>query len=275
MYSTCTAQTSKPATIYAYFTGETIRLDGRLDEEARQQAAHISNFTQRELNVGQLATERTEVAMVYTSETLYIGFWGYDSRPDRLVAREMKRDFDFDLEDNFEVIIDTYNDDRNGFLFVVNPNGARADVQVINNGESENTYWDGVWDAKTTVTDEGWFAEIAIPFSTLKFRTRIERQVWGINFERNIRRKREQLLWQGWSRDSELELLNRAGTLVGLDSILSKNFIETKPYVIGGGEFTPGGDQGELNAGGDINYLITPALRMNLDRKSTRLNSSH
>src|SRR3546814_7015446 len=83
MYSTCTAQTSKPDTIYAYFTGETIRLDGRLDEEAWQQAAHISNFTQRELNVGQLATERTEVAMVYTSETLYIGFWGYDSRPDR------------------------------------------------------------------------------------------------------------------------------------------------------------------------------------------------
>src|SRR3546814_2144834 len=102
MYSTCTAQTSKPDTIYAYFAGETIRLDGRLDEEAWQQAAHISNFTQRELNVGQLATERTEVAMVYTSETLYIGFWGYDSRPDRLVAREMKRDFDFDLEDNLD-----------------------------------------------------------------------------------------------------------------------------------------------------------------------------
>src|SRR3546814_19123680 len=91
MYSTCTAQTSKPDTIYAYFTGETIRLDGRLDEEAWQQAAHISNFTQRELNVGQLATERTEVAMVYTSATLYLGFWGSDSRTERQVARELDR----------------------------------------------------------------------------------------------------------------------------------------------------------------------------------------
>lgn len=270
MVSNCLAQTSKPDTIYARFTWEAVRLDGVLDEPVWRQAGRISNFTQRELNVGEPATERTEVAIIYTTETLYIGFWGYDSRPDKLVAREMKRDFDFDLEDNFEVIIDTYNDDRNGFLFVVNPNGARADVQVLNNGESENIYWNGVWDAKTRTTGEGWFAEIAIPFSTLKFRKDVAHQVWGINFERNIRRKREQLLWQGWSRDSELELLNRAGTLAGLDSIVSKDFIELKPYAIGGGEFTSslpeqaGHREGVLNAGGDINYLLTPSLRMNL-----------
>lgn len=259
-----TSQTSKPDTIYAHFTHNSINLDGKLDEPAWQQAMHISNFTQRELNVGEPATERTEVAIVYSAKTLYIGFWGYDSQPDKLVAREMRRDFEFDLEDNFEVIIDTYNDNRNGFLFVINPNGARADVQVINNGESENEFWNGVWNAKTTITPDGWFAEMEIPFSTLKFRTNIEEQIWGINFERNIRRKREQLLWQGWSRDSELELLNRAGTLVGLDSIVNKDFIEVKPYTIGGGEFTPGKEEGQLNAGGDINYLITPTLRLNL-----------
>lgn len=258
------AQTSQPNVIHAQYTNEAIKLDGRLDEPVWEKATHISNFTQRELNIGEPATERTEVAIVYTARTLYIGFWGYDSEPDKLVAREMKRDFDFDLEDNFEVIIDTYNDDRNGFLFVVNPNGARADVQVINNGESENEFWNGVWNTKTTVTDQGWFAEIQIPFSTLKFKTDVSKQRWGINFERNIRRKREQLLWQGWSRDSELELLNRAGTLVGLDSIISKDFIEVKPYAIGGGQFTPGKEEGQLNAGGDINYLITPTLRMNL-----------
>ena len=258
------AQTSRPNIIEAQYTNEAIKLDGKLDEPVWETAIHISNFTQRELNIGKPATERTEVAIVYTANTLYIGFWGYDGEPDKLVAREMKRDFEFDLEDNFEVIIDTYNDDRNGFLFVVNPNGARADVQVINNGESENEFWNGVWKAKTTVTDQGWFAEIQIPFSTLKFKTDVAKQRWGINFERNIRRKREQLLWQGWSRDSELELLNRAGTLVGLDSIINKDFIEVKPYAIGGGQLTPGMEEGELNAGGDINYLITPTLRMNL-----------
>jgi hypothetical protein len=258
------AQTSQPNVIHAQYTKGAIKLDGKLDEPIWEKATHISNFTQRELNIGEPATERTEVAIIYTARTLYIGFWGYYSEPDKLVAREMKRDFEFDVEDNFEVIIDTYNDDRNGFLFVVNPNGARADVQVINNGESENEFWNGVWNAKTTVTDQGWFAEIQIPFSTLKFKTDVSEQIWGINFERNIRRKREQLLWQGWSRDSELELLNRAGTLVGLDSIISKDFIEVKPYAIGGGQFTPGKEERQLNAGGDINYLITPTLRMNL-----------
>jgi len=264
MISELMAQTSKPDTLFAQYTQQAIQLDGKLDDLAWQQAIRISNFTQRELNIGEPATERTEVAIIYTTKTLYIGFWGYDREPDKLVAREMQRDFNWGVEDNFEVIIDTYNDDRNGFLFVINPNAARADAQVLNNGESFNKFWNGVWDARTTVTDEGWFAEIEIPFSTLKFPADAQEQVWGINFERNIRRKREQLLWQGWSRDSELELLNRAGTLVGLDSIISKDFIEVKPYTIGGGEFTPGKDKGQRNGGGDINYLITPTLRMNL-----------
>ncbi|MCB0497257.1 MAG: carbohydrate binding family 9 domain-containing protein [Cyclobacteriaceae bacterium] len=258
------AQVSLPNTIYAKYTDDAIQLDGRLDEPVWENAVRISNFTQRELNVGEPATEKTEVAIVYTANTLYIGFWGFDREPDNLVAREMKRDFNWGVEDNFEVIIDTYDDDRNGFLFVINPNGARADAQILNNGRSFNKFWNGVWDTRTAITNEGWFAEIAIPFSTLKFKTNLDQQVWGINFERNIRRKREQLLWQGWSRDSELELVNRAGTLTDLDNIKSKTFIEIKPYSIGGAELTPEKSEGQLNAGGDINYLITPTLRMNL-----------
>lgn len=258
------AQKSIPDTILAHFNMQKIQLDGVLNEPAWDSAMHISNFTQRELNVGEAPTERTEVAIIYTPQTLYIGIWCYDKEPEKIVARELKRDFDFDKEDNFEMIIDTYNDDRNGFLFVINPNGARADAQILNNGASENTYWNGVWNAKTTITSEGWFAEIEIPFSTLKFRTGIDEKTWGINFERNIRRKREQLLWQGWSRDSELELVNRAGTLAGLDKILDKDFIEVKPYGIAGGEFGKETRDGILNVGGDVNYLVTPTLRLNL-----------
>ena len=263
LVSTGIAQTSNPDTIQAHFIQEPIRLDGLLNESVWEEAIHISNFTQRELNVGEPATERTEVAILYTSKSIYIGVWAFDSQPDEIIAREMKRDFNFDLEDNFEVIIDSYNDNRNGFLFVINPNGARADVQVMNNGESENIFWDGVWDAKTTITNEGWFAEIAIPFSSLKFKTDVAEQFWGINFERNIRRKREQVLWQGWSRDAELEMVNRAGTLSGIESIRMKNFIEIKPYATAGGELSSEKNKGLANVGGDINYLITPTLRMN------------
>jgi hypothetical protein len=117
----------------------------------------------------------------------------------KIVAKNMNRDFDYESDDNFQIIISPYNDNRNGYLFVINPNGARSDVQVYG-GEDGNKDWNGVWDAKTTITDKGWFAEIYIPFSTLQFKNDSILN-WAINFERDIVSKNEQALWQGWSRD--------------------------------------------------------------------------
>lgn len=260
------AQAHPVNTIQAHFTTEAITLDGRLDEAVWANATKIDNFTQRELFENQPATERTQVAIVYTEKYLYIGVWCYDSRPDKIVAKEFRRDFNRLLEDNFQVIIDTYNDQRNGFLFAINPNAARADFQVFDNGKSTNTFWNGVWDARTQITQAGWFAEIEIPFSTLKFETNVAgARVWGINFERNIRSKREQVLWQGWSRDASLLWVNRSGKLLGLDSLQNKKFIELKPYAITGVQAEEGtAPNFLLNGGGDINYLITPTYRLNV-----------
>ncbi len=258
------AQVSQPAVIRAYFDAHSVKLNGELSESAWQQAEHISNFTQRELNEGQPATERTEVAVIYNKKNLYIGVWCYDDAADELVAEKMRRDFDYDTEDNFEVILDTYHDQRNGYLFVTNPNGARFDAQVQDNGQRVNESWNGVWNVKTKVTKEGWFAEFRIPFSTLKFNTRQE-QVWGINFERNIRRKREQVLWQGWSRDSELEQVSRAGQLLGIRGINTVTLIEFKPYGIAGiQKEAEQNTASKINGGGDLNYLITPTMKLNL-----------
>ncbi len=258
------AQVSQPDTLTAYHITQPIHLDGALSESAWQQAVHIANFTQRELNEGQPATERTEVAVLYDEENLYIGVWCYDSQPRKLVAQQMKRDFDYDTEDNFEVILDTYHDERNGYLFVTNPNGARFDALVQDNGQQVNESWNGVWNVKTHINKDGWFAEFEIPFSTLKFNTGKE-QVWGINFERNIRRKREQVLWQGWTRDSELEQVARAGILRGIKGISSVTLVELKPYGLTGVEHElDSGNTGVGHVGGDLNYLITPTLKLNL-----------
>ncbi len=257
-------QVSTPNRIQALKIEQPIRVDGLLDEPAWQQAQHISNFTQRELNEGQPATERTEVAIVYTEKNLYIGVWCYDDEPDRLIAKNMKRDFRYGIDDNFKIILDTYHDRRNGYLFITNPNGARYDALVQDNGQSTNQAWDGVWTVKTRRTRDGWFAEFVIPFSTLKFSTAPE-QVWGVNFERNIRRKREQVLWQGWSRDSELEQVARAGELVGIRGISSVRLVELKPYGITGMQwYDDGTHSGVGHVGGDINYLITPTMKLNL-----------
>ncbi len=258
------AQVSYPNEIVAVRINGKIDIDGNLNEAEWRQAQAISNFTQRELDFGKPATEKTKVAILYNQKYLYIGVWCYDRNPDQIIARKMQRDFRWGGDDNFEIIIDTYHNHRDGYLFVTNPNGARADALIQDNGKYMNKSWDGVWDVRTRITEEGWFAEFEIPFSTLKFSQQQE-QIWGINFERNIRRKREQVMWQGWSRDSELEQVSRAGMLKGLEGLQSVNLLELKPYILGGwqNKIETNGET-TFNVGGDINYLFTPTIKFNL-----------
>ncbi len=258
------AQHSKPDTLYALHINEKIKIDGKLNEPAWQKAMKISNFTQRQQKEGAPATEKTEVAVLYDDNNLYFGVWAYDSEPDKILAKSMKRDFSWGSEDNFEMIISTYNDNRNAFLFVTNPNGALADALISDEGRGFNKDWNGVWDVRVEINEKGWFAEFVIPLSTLKFKS-AENLVWGLNFERNIRRKREQDMWQGWSRNYELETISQGGKLAGLYDIQNKNKLELKPYVIAG----IGKNKDEkvdyiANAGGDINYNITPTMKINL-----------
>ncbi len=258
------AQTHLPNQIQAFKTNAPLKIDGRLTEAAWQQAVHISNFTQRELNQGEPASERTEVAVLYDQKNLYIGVWCFDSQADKMCAQGMKRDFSASTDDNFRIVLDTYHDARNGYLFVTNPNGARFDALIQNNGDRVNESWDGVWNVKAQTTPDGWFAEFIIPFSTFKFNTAVQ-QTWGINFERNIRRIREQDLWQAWSRDSELEQVSRAGILTGLSGLTAVHLLEVKPYGIAGVEAGRHSKiHTKLNGGGDLNYLITPSMKLNL-----------
>lgn len=244
-------------------------LDGVLDEACWRHAPRAVRFTQRELTEGAPATERTEAAVVYTDQALYIGAWCFDSEPEAIRALEYARDFNNGLDDDFEVLLDTYNDDRNGFLFITNPLAARRDAQVLNNGDGFNRFWNGVWDVATTRTDSGWFAEFRIPFITLKYPDEKGAQTWGINFERNIRRKREEVRWSGWERDYSFRQVNQAGVLTGLRNIRGSDFIELKPYAIGGRQWSNRSENSDGrddigDIGGDINYLITPNIRANL-----------
>ena len=262
--STVQAQHSRPDTLQAVFTQSEIHIDGQLSEMEWQNALKISNFTQRELIEGQPASEKTLAAVLYDHKNLYIAIWCYDSRPDLITARKMQRDFRWSGEDNIKIIIDTYHNHRDGYLFVTNPNGARADALILDNGQHFNGSWNGVWNVKTSRNNAGWFAEFAIPFSSLKFKE-IKQQVWGINFERNIRRKHEQVMWQGWSRDAELEQVKNAGLLIGLENLEEVNLVELKPYALAGIQ-NESGQKAEtnINFGGDINYLITPSLKLNI-----------
>jgi len=256
------AQSSRPDTLQALRIESAIRLDGVLDEPAWAEARRVSNFTQRELDENAPVTEKTEVAALYSRTDLYFGIWCYDADFSRIVAQKMKWDFDYSTEDNFEIVLDTYADNRNAYFFAVNPNGSQADSLIMDNGRQVNSDWNGVWHAAVVKTDAGWFAEIRIPFSTLKFSPAPE-QNWKVNFERNIRHKREQVLWQGWSRDADIRQISRAGRLVGLRDLARGHALEFRPYALGGLEKPagiPGSTVGSL--GLDFSYLVNPTAKM-------------
>lgn len=257
------AQVSHPNITKANYTTEDITVDGFLNESAWETADAITDFTQRELHEGEKPTEKTRVRLLYNDDNLYVGVWCYDSNPNEIIASGLERDFSYWLDDNFEIILDTYLDKRNGYLFITNPNGARFDALVTDEGNGINTNWNGIWDVRSTITNEGWFAEIIIPFTTLRFYNN-DIQIWGVNFERNIRRKREQLLWKAWLRNYELERLSQAGELHGIQNIKNKILIELKPFAVGGIQkgFEPYnfGNTTTTKIGLDAKYSITSSL---------------
>ncbi|MEQ8423573.1 MAG: DUF5916 domain-containing protein, partial [Cyclobacteriaceae bacterium] len=253
-------QHSLPDTVQAYYTDDQIIFDGVLNESKWSEITRINNFTQRDLDFGEPSTEQTAVAVIYTKFAIYIGVWAYQQDPKQVIAKFLQRDFDYETDDNFKVIISPFNDRRNGYEFVINPLGARADLLVSGN-EDSNIDWNGVWDAKTTINEEGWFAEIIIPFTSLKFK----KHVWAINFERNIRSKNEQVRWQGWSRDFNFESIVNAGTLVGIENIGYTKKFEFKPYGLTGYNDTRLIKTDYTNKlGADLNVNITPTLKLNL-----------
>lgn len=143
-------------------------------------------------------------------------------------ANEMRRDEQLENNDNIEILIDTYHDHRNGFYFSTNPLGLRRDALIADEGKTVNDDWNCVWYVKSRVTDEGWIAEIAIPFNQLRFKEHSP-IVWGINIGRNICRKREQDYWVPVPRDFGFRgfyRVSNAGHLLGLREIKPGRYLQ-------------------------------------------------
>ncbi|MCP4727971.1 MAG: carbohydrate binding family 9 domain-containing protein, partial [bacterium] len=248
--------------ITAVSTDERIILDGNLTEPAWETALPITGFTQRELQEGENATEKTEVRVIYDDENIYVGVVCYDSEPDKIINKELKRDGSIDADDNIAIVLDTYRDFRGGFYFETNPNGARGDG-LITNQEHINKDWNGVWDVGATISDYGWSVEIIIPIKTLRFPNK-EESVWGFNVRRKIKRKEEEVLWLSWRRNNGLMQLSEAGLLTGLNNIKMRQKIELKPYALGGSEKTITSSSNSFEYGLDAKYPISSNLVLDL-----------
>ena len=242
-----------------------IVVDGRLDEPAWSAARPASDFTQSEPRTGEPATERTDVRVLFDADRLYIGAYLHDREPDRIVVNDMKKDFSEEQQDAFEVILDTFRDRANGYVFITNLAGARADRQVANEGREVNASWDAVWTVRTQRVADGWMVEMAIPFSTLRFNLGAAPN-WGINFSRRIRRKNEVDFWAPVPRAFGLTRVSLAGLLTGISHSGASRDLRVKPYAAarslretGGTQLTSTGDVGL-----DLKYGVTQGLTIDL-----------
>ncbi len=180
------------------------------------------------------STEKTEFRVLYDDKTLYIGVWVWDSEPVGIMGSEMKRDAGLNKGDQLKITIDTFHDHRNAFYFSTNPLGAYKDANTIENGRTINYDWNAVWNNKTSIDDKGWYIEIAIPLSQLRFKTTIGESTWGLNLCRILFRKNEESYWVPFPREwgaSGFARVSNAGVLEGLKDLKSRRRIEFVPFL--------------------------------------------
>ena len=224
----------------AYRTYQSIEIDGEFNEEDWQNAKTITRLIQYEPAEGELISQPTEIRILYDAKEIYFGFTCFDSDMSEMVANEMRRDGNgrdgLRENDHVSILLDTYNDQRNGFYFRVNPLGAKEDMALINSGESRNQAWDAIWACGTKVNDNHWTAEIGIPFSQLRF-SKSDQMTWGLNLGRSLMRNQEDATWSPLSREHGFFARYRTdtlGTLVGLEGITPPRNLELLPYILPG-----------------------------------------
>ncbi len=220
-------------TITAVRTELPVTLDGNLDEPAWQAGRISLGFVQRDPQEGEPSTERTEFRVLYTATILYIGVVCYDSNPEGIVASERRRDNDLGNDDSLSIVLDTFHDHRNAFLFRTNPLGTQYDALITDEGRDINESWDETWDVASQISTVSWTAEFAIPFKSLRV-SEDDAQNWGLDLERVIRRKNEFSYWNSFRRDFQLEDVSQGGHLEGLEAIETGLRLRVKPYVLGG-----------------------------------------
>ena len=260
-------------------------LDGNvLGDPAWDGAPPATGFRQTAPDEGEPASERTEVRVVFTADTVYFGVVCYDRDPGAIIVTDSRRDSSLADSDSFQLILDTFLDRQNGFVFGTSPAGQEYDGQLVNEGAGGsgmgrggtsfgagggfNLNWDGVWQVRTATSDVGWSAEFAIPFRTIRFPAG-RAQTWGVNFQRNIRRRNELAYWAALPRQFDLFRVSLAGQLAGVEAPEGLwRTLQITPYVVGEVIDYAGPGAGETTMlgdfGGDLKYGVTSGVALDL-----------
>ena len=261
-----------PKQLSAFKIESNIKIDGFLDEEEWQSAEAASGFMNFEPVPWETPSQKTEVKILFDDQSIYIGAFLWDDNPSGVLRQFSLRDDDRSNADQFTVLIDTYQGQQTASAFAVTAAGVQYDAQVfVGKGDSRNwdKVWDAVWDSDVRVGEKGWFVEMEIPYSALRFPEK-EVQTWNINFTREIRRGREQAAWNHF--DPEIgEQLIQMGQLNGIRDVQPPLRLSFTPYVAGivknniDKSQSPVSDwNSEIGGGIDLKYGINQAFTLDM-----------
>ena len=272
---------NKRPQLKAQFIDSNINIDGEISSDiVWSKIKPITSLTQMTPNFGSPVSEDTQIRLAYNNFYFYVSVICFDSSPENIQVGDSRRDAALNDEDSFLFIIDTFNDQQNGFLFGTNSDGKEFDAQINNEGVGNrsssrqqggviggtNINWDASWDVSVKKGLYGWSAEFAIPLKSIRFSPG-KNKTWGINFQRNISKNTEIAYWAPLPLTFDIKRLSIAGKLNNLNLKNPKN-LKLIPYVIGqavskksmsSSTFTQNGDLGT-----DIKYSLTPGLTMDL-----------
>jgi hypothetical protein len=262
-------------------------IDGVVNDAIWETVAPHSTFTQQDPQLGEPATERTEVRLLFGPTAVYVSFVCFDVDPSKIIVSQSKRDASLAETEAVILVFDTFNDNQNAFVFGTNPLGIEYDGQVAREGQTSgqtfgggggsaaagtqrggisafNPNWDGDWTVRAQVTERGWEAEMAIPLKTLRYDAGPDK-TWGFNVMRNIRHKNEQVYLSFIPRGFDIYRISLAADVPGLD-MPQRRDIKLIPYALGQAnyDYTRPSDQldRDFRVGIDTKWGVTPSLTL-------------
>lgn len=266
----CVSLFSQVKTLQAVKISQAPQIDGNLDDAAWNNVSAVTDFIQNFPSVGQPATQKTIVKIVYDNTAIYISAYLYDDPlliRKQITARDEEQYKDLDY---FSVFFDTYNDHQNGFQFLVTSSNVQTDTKLGSNftglgGEYGDRTWDAVWNSKTSIKEDGWVVEMRIPYISLRFAKK-DVQDWGLQLLRFVRRNNEASFWN--PVDPNINgFVNQFGAFTNLQNIKPPLRLSFSPYVSTGYRQSPQAngtyEKDWLGSGGiDVKYGINESFTL-------------
>jgi Domain of unknown function (DUF5916)/Carbohydrate family 9 binding domain-like len=251
---------SQKKILQSKFITDKISIDGKFDEEIWKTAAISKDFISFDPDNGnpEPIDSKTEVKILYDNDAIYIAATMYDD-PKKILKEFSQRD-DFGTADFFGIFINGFNDGQQDFRFFVSASNGQADCQASEN-DGEDFSWDAIWESQTRITENGWVAEIKLPYAALRF-SPSQKQTWSLNFMREIKRNRQKYTWNFVDK-AKGTFIQQAGILEGIENIETPTRLFFLPYT----SYYVNADsenktKGTIKGGMDIKYGINDAFTL-------------